>query len=416
MAPGLGGGISGGGTVGLVFGIASVLIAITVSTGTLKTDWSYTHMSKSLAKGALDSCKVVVIIGIFTGLFFGLTDGASTGFSHGLAYGLIGGLVAGLHNALVALKRPNESHKPTVSNQEKRIVVFDMLVIILCAWCGFAIANGLSVGLAQGVSIGAIVGLFTGLLFLFSSSGGSDLMPGLDTEIKPAETVTWSWRSVKQNLIGSTKKGLAIGLFIMLIVTVIIGLASQLFHGFIYGSIYGLVYGPILGLITGIAGTLVEILNSGWSSDILEKRQFIQPNEGIHRSARNSLFAAALFGPIGGIASGLVCGLAFGLLARLPSWSILGTGFAIVFGCLFAINFWSIHGGNALIEHFALRLRLWRAGSIPWNYVHFLDYATERILLRKVGGGYIFVHRLLLDHLATLNTEKFKYSNCDTHS
>jgi hypothetical protein len=32
----------------------------------------------------------------------------------------------------------------------------------------------------------------------------------------------------------------------------------------------------------------------------------------------------------------------------------------------------------------------------------FLDEAADRLLLRKVGGGYVFVHRLLLDHFADL--------------
>jgi hypothetical protein len=41
---------------------------------------------------------------------------------------------------------------------------------------------------------------------------------------------------------------------------------------------------------------------------------------------------------------------------------------------------------------------------MPWNYPRFLDYAAERILLRKVGGGYIFTHRLLLDYMATLES------------
>ena len=41
-----------------------------------------------------------------------------------------------------------------------------------------------------------------------------------------------------------------------------------------------------------------------------------------------------------------------------------------------------------------------RSGSIPWNYVKFLDYAAERILLRKVGGGYIFIHGMLLEYFA----------------
>jgi hypothetical protein len=32
--------------------------------------------------------------------------------------------------------------------------------------------------------------------------------------------------------------------------------------------------------------------------------------------------------------------------------------------------------------------------------VDFLDYAAERIFLRKVGGGYIFIHRLLQEYFA----------------
>jgi len=37
------------------------------------------------------------------------------------------------------------------------------------------------------------------------------------------------------------------------------------------------------------------------------------------------------------------------------------------------------------------------------NYVSFLDYATERILLYKVGGSYMFVHRQLLEYFAALD-------------
>jgi hypothetical protein len=39
---------------------------------------------------------------------------------------------------------------------------------------------------------------------------------------------------------------------------------------------------------------------------------------------------------------------------------------------------------------------------MPWNIARFLDYAADRIILRKVGGGYIFIHRLLLEHFAKI--------------
>jgi hypothetical protein len=45
-----------------------------------------------------------------------------------------------------------------------------------------------------------------------------------------------------------------------------------------------------------------------------------------------------------------------------------------------------------------------RAGSIPRNYQRFLDNAAERILLRKVGGGYSFVDRSFLEDFASLDS------------
>jgi hypothetical protein len=59
-------------------------------------------------------------------------------------------------------------------------------------------------------------------------------------------------------------------------------------------------------------------------------------------------------------------------------------------------------GGLAVIQHFTLRFILYCSSHIPWSFVRFLDYAAERIFLRKVGGGYIFVHRLLQDYFASL--------------
>ena len=64
-------------------------------------------------------------------------------------------------------------------------------------------------------------------------------------------------------------------------------------------------------------------------------------------------------------------------------------------------------GGLAWIQHWILRLILYLEDLIPWNYVSFLDYAAQRIFLYKVGGGYIFIHRYLLEHFAKMSeTEK----------
>jgi len=52
--------------------------------------------------------------------------------------------------------------------------------------------------------------------------------------------------------------------------------------------------------------------------------------------------------------------------------------------------------------HYTLRFVFDRNDILPWKLVPFLDYATERILLRKVGGGYVFVHRMLMEYFASL--------------
>jgi hypothetical protein len=44
---------------------------------------------------------------------------------------------------------------------------------------------------------------------------------------------------------------------------------------------------------------------------------------------------------------------------------------------------------------------LWANGSAPFHYAQFLDTAVDRIFLRKVGGGYIFLHRMLLEYFAS---------------
>jgi hypothetical protein len=37
---------------------------------------------------------------------------------------------------------------------------------------------------------------------------------------------------------------------------------------------------------------------------------------------------------------------------------------------------------------------------MPWRWEPFLNFSVDLALMRKVGNGYIFIHRLLLEHLA----------------
>src|SRR5437667_528470 len=77
-------------------------------------------------------------------------------------------------------------------------------------------------------------------------------------------------------------------------------------------------------------------------------------------------------------------------------------------GAILSLTTGLYYGGAAYMQHFVLRFLLWCRRSVPFNYPRFLDYATERILLRKVGGGYIFIHRLLQEYFASVSDNSTK--------
>jgi hypothetical protein len=93
--------------------------------------------------------------------------------------------------------------------------------------------------------------------------------------------------------------------------------------------------------------------------------------------------------------------LGFGLMG-LAGELFMALGFGLGGGLVFGL----VVGGAAWLQHYLLRFLLYCSGAMPWNLTRFLDYAADRIFLRKVGGGYIFIHRLLMEYFASLEPEQ----------
>lgn len=167
-----------------------------------------------------------------------------------------------------------------------------------------------------------------------------------------------------------------------------------------YYNTYLVVIGCVSGLMTG--------LFFGVSRRQLETDVSIKPNQGIWRSLYNGGRVSLIAGLIVCLAydTPVLVGYRFAVNQALPFEIIDFPGSQILTGFLVGISigvfFGLLNGGIVCIKHALLRVFLWRARVLPWNCVPFLDYAAERVLLRKVGGGYIFVHRLLLEHFASL--------------
>jgi eukaryotic-like serine/threonine-protein kinase len=153
-----------------------------------------------------------------------------------------------------------------------------------------------------------------------------------------------------------------------------------------YGLLVGLSYQLRVGLVAGLSG-----------GEIVTKTT---PNEGIYRSAR----MAVLSGLGAGLFGGLVGVLGFALVLRGSAELVVWLGFMLLVGLPFCLSTGLKYGGRACLQHLILRLLLVHNDSASWHYVEFLDYAAERLFLRKVGGGYSFLHRLLQDYFATRYT------------
>jgi hypothetical protein len=137
---------------------------------------------------------------------------------------------------------------------------------------------------------------------------------------------------------------------------------------------------------------LVLILGGALTNSEIDTKTV--PNQGIRQSAQNAVRSGLAGGLVGGLAGGLLAVLGYGLGFKPTTRLRTVLGFMLSFGLAAAMRY----GGCTCLQHCTLRRILIRHGVTPRHYVDFLDYAAERIFLRKVGGGYMFIHGLLQEY------------------
>src|SRR6266516_4165361 len=373
--------------------------------------WSWANIWRSLVKaGSLRSGLVGGLLSVLLGEFLVVrlfSAGLNVKLFAVLVFGFIGATISGFTGAVVSRTLDSYTHvRPGTRIQRSRWVstlvrvVFRVNIGLLSAVMSMPISlllTGILV-LLTNVTIGIFVGvplvLFSGLISGFSVAltiwepGGIPL----------GRAVGWTWTHAWHSLIRMRwiKGMFAFGLATLLISRATLGITNSL--------ILGLFLGVMFGSFTG----LVDELIGGLSSRELERHTHIRPNQGIRRSGRNSILIGLAFGLVGGLLFGLVGGL-LGFIINLESNSVLifenirsyGLFFGVLGGIISGLTAGLLNGGVAYLQHGMLRLLLWTIDATPRHYVRFLDYAHERILLRKIGGGYTFAHRQLLDYFAT---------------
>jgi hypothetical protein len=191
--------------------------------------------------------------------------------------------------------------------------------------------------------------------------------------VETVESLIWSWAWAGLGLTLGALGGLALGLLIA---------------AFDEATVV-----PWLVLVPIGAGLGQMVENALLRSDV---RLRTAPGQGVQLSWQNGRMVGLLVAVVVAalsLAGALVAqfaGADGALRASLPWISgvtlYLGLGYGLTYGTL------------AALQHRRLLSQLEADGLIPTDLPRFLDYAAERNLLRKVGGGYSYVHALLQDY------------------
>jgi hypothetical protein len=174
--------------------------------------------------------------------------------------------------------------------------------------------------------------------------------------------------------------------------------------GFINGAVVLVLFTVILRLdvtvislitgimVSGIILALLQVRESGLTTSEIELRA--RPNQGIWDSLLNAI-SLGLTNGVGVMVAGISGFVPLGFFN-------IGVNVGLGFSFLRINAAWLSFGGQTVEQHVMLRRALYGDAAIPQNYARFLDHATGLVFLRKVGGGYIFVHRYLLEYFAGL--------------
>ncbi|MCB9418197.1 MAG: NACHT domain-containing protein [Ardenticatenaceae bacterium] len=235
-----------------------------------------------------------------------------------------------------------------------------LMGLLVSGWLALAVAVGLGVGLA-------LLPVLSGRFLLRRRVGWF--------QIETTETLDWSW----PHAWFSSGAGAFVG--------ALIGLPLSLLghRSWSDGLPWALLLAGFLGLSQVLENALVR-------NDVKLRTS---PGQGIERSLRNGWL-------VGGV-SAAVTAVTLLLIAFLSTlWLkydlVQALGWIVGAALYLGLAGGMLYGGLAVLQHRRLLAILQADGVMPPDYVHFLDYAAERNLLRKVGGGYMFVHALLLEY------------------
>ena len=207
--------------------------------------------------------------------------------------------------------------------------------------------------------VASVMGVETGLVGAAILGVGRRKCEPAHTDILTAERIGWSFRDLDPRAIAALA-AVSVGLYA----------AAR--------AIDDARSATYLAVATGAIG--VGVL--GHRARNLTTR--VTPNIGIWRTGRN----AAVVGAVTFAATTLLFALSYGL----------GYGACVGLTIATIIALW--FGGVDVIQHVVVRALLHRRGRLRFDAVCVLDTLVDLGLMRRAGNGYMFMHAMLLRHMA----------------
>ena len=238
--------------------------------------------------------------------------------------------------------------------------------------------------------VAAVGGLIVGILFTIGRK---------DNTIEMTGRLTWSWRYFGKNFFSAfgtgALRGAIAGLILGLFLYIVPSLRKRLL---IQGIGLNIALDELL-IVSACAliGGLVGAISMGLRNNVPELTTI--PNEGIKRSLITGFKRGLGWAVVSWVIGGLFCLLVF----KMENWFFLG----MILGLTVGLPMGAFRGVMASLRHYTLRFLLYLYGYTPWNISAFLNYAVDELnLMQRVGGGYIFIHRMLLEHFAAMEAEE----------
>lgn len=338
--------------------------------------------------------------------------------------------------------------QPTWLPSETRNIWGSIVRLYLAMFYALSAGASLAIGIEiieRDTYTGLIIGAFTFFLVGTMTFAGTPPI----TQITLEEVNVWKWNALKQWLKSDFKNHIFIAishilpigfkrtLIVSVIGTTIIGILTGLTTDWSNGQFFAISTFGVLAII-GLSATLAAI---GFSvlinllKEVVAARSISKlsselrktPNQGTLVTRTNSLVTAVTLGlstfvmlvltitPISiGFSIIMIIGDLINKRVISLSYFIEGFGVFLSYPLVFSLLIGFTNLGTSLKDvfaHYILRHLLTKTSILPHTIIDkkliaFLDKMRDHIFLRRVGGGWEFIHRYIQDYFATLTPEE----------